>query len=319
MAKTTVVIPNYNGRKYLEPCLRSLMEGSTEAEIILVDNGSGDGSGLWAKEKFPRIKLIEMGENTGFSRAVNEGIKAARTEYVLLLNNDTVSGPHMVERLEKAMEGGKEIFSAGAKMVSMQDPDKLDGAGDFYCALGWAFARGKGRAAGAYSKPCRIFSACAGAAIYRRALFEKIGYFDEMHFAYLEDVDIGYRANIYGYHNRYEPGALGYHIGSAASGSRYNSFKARLSARNSLYLVYKNMPILQILLNLPFLLAGFLAKYLFFARKGMGRVYLAGLRDGARLSFSEGRKKKVRFSPFNLKNYLWLQGQLWLNIARRLQ
>ncbi|MCI8570962.1 MAG: glycosyltransferase family 2 protein [Lachnospiraceae bacterium] len=319
MAKTTVVIPNYNGIKYIDGCLRSLYKGSVHPEIILVDNGSTDGSLSLVKEKYPLVKVIEFAENTGFSKAVNAGIRMARTEYVLLLNNDTVSGQEMTACLEKAMDDDPGIFSAGAKMISLHDRNKLDGAGDFYCALGWAYARGKDKPVDSYDKEGRIFSACAGAAIYRRGLFDKIGYFDENHFAYLEDIDIGYRANIYGYPNKYAPEAEVFHAGSAVSGSRHNEFKVKLSARNSIYLIYKNMPFLQIIINFPLLLAGYLIKFLFFSLKGMGGAYGKGLLEGIKLSVSgEGRKNKVKFRIRNIKNYLWIQGQLWTNILLRL-
>ncbi len=317
MAKTTVVIPNYNGKNYLDGCLSSLYKGTLEPEIIVVDNGSADGSARLVEEKYPKTKLITFTENTGFCKAVNAGIKASSTEYVLLLNNDTVSDEHMIEYMERTIRRNEKIFSVGAKMLNLHEPDKLDGAGDLYCALGWAYARGKDKAADAYPNSCRIFSACGGAALYRRKVFEEIGYFDENHFAYLEDVDIGYRANIYGYYNRYVPEAVVYHAGSAVSGSRHNNFKVKLSARNSIYLIWKNMPLIQVLLNFPFLLAGYLTKLLFFTIKGLGGAYLKGLLEGFKLIFSAGRKNKVKFSFKNFKNYLWIQGQLWINIFRR--
>ncbi len=316
--KTTVVIPNYNGIKYIDQCLNSLYQGTMIPKVTVVDNHSQDGSLALIKQKYPQVKVITFPENLGFSCAVNAGIKAADTEYVLLLNNDTVVHKGMVAALEKALGENPKAFSAAAKMVSLHAPDKLDGAGDFYCALGWAYARGKDKDRNAYPNPCRVFSACAGAALYRRKIFDSIGYFDENHFAYLEDIDLGYRANIYGYHNIYVPEAEVFHAGSAVSGSRHNTFKVRLSSRNSVYLIYKNMPLLQILLNLPFLLAGYFVKVLFFSLKGMGVIYLQGLLKGTAMCFSkEGKAKKVRFSVKNLKNYFWIQGQLWLNILRR--
>lgn len=263
MVRTTVVIPNYKGIDYIDACLRSLYEGSVPIQVILVDNASNDGSLALVKENFPQVKIIAFTENKGFSGAVNAGIREAETEYVLLLNNDTVAAPKLVEQLECALDAHPEAFSVAAKMLQLKNPEKLDGAGDFYCALGWAFARGKDQPCGNYDQPDRIFSSCAGCALYRKSLFSEIGYFDENHFAYLEDIDIGYRANICGYSNRYEPTALVYHAGSAVSGSRHNSFKVKLSARNSIYLIYKNMPVLQILLNLPFLLPGYLVKLAF--------------------------------------------------------
>lgn len=318
--KTTVIIPNYKGIEYIDQCLKSVYAGSVPAEVILVDNASGDGSLELVRERYPQVQIIEFAENTGFSKAVNAGIRAAKTEYVLLLNNDTVAAPEMVEYLERAMDERTESFSAAARMISLKDRDRLDGAGDFYCALGWAFARGKDKPKDSYLSLDRIFSSCAGCAIYRRELFDRVGLFDENHFAYLEDVDLGYRANIYGYPNWYVPEAVVYHAGSAASGSRHNEFKVRLSARNSIYLVYKNMPILQVVLNLPLLLLGHLVKLLFFGLKGLGGVYAAGLAEGVRLSFSrQGRSHKVVFRWKNLKNYLWVQGQLWHNMVRRLK
>ena len=318
MWKTTVVIPNYNGMNYIDQCLKSLKKSSVALKIILVDNGSTDKSDVFVRENYPDVQIISFTEKTGFSKAVNAGIMAADTEYVLLLNNDTVVDEKMAEYLEKAMDAHGNCFSAAAKMLSLSSPDKLDGAGDLYCALGWGFARGKDKPKDRYGKPGRIFSACAGAAIYRKSLFGQVGYFDENHFAYLEDIDIGYRANICGYPNQYIPEAVVYHAGSAVSGSRHNEFKVRLSAANSVYLIYKNMPFLQVVLNLPFLLAGYLVKSLFFLKKGMGKAYFGGLCRGIRLSCSgEGRRHKVRFHMKNLPHYLWIQGQLWINVLRR--
>lgn len=203
---------------------------------------------------------------------MNQGIRASTTPYVILLNNDTQAELSFVHELEKVMDSDrdKKVFSASARMISLYDKDKTDDAGDYYCALGWAFARGKGKAPGRYIKDCDIFAACAGAAIYRRDLLEdsRVGLFDEEHFAYFEDIDLGYRAKIFGYRNRFAANSIVYHAGSAASGSRYNMFKTGLASRNSVYLIYKNMPAAQIALNLPFLLAGFLIKTLFLSGRG---------------------------------------------------
>lgn len=314
----TVVIPNYNGIKYMQACLQSVLAGTMVPKVIVVDNGSTDGSAELTAEQFPEVKLIRLKENTGFCRAVNEGITAAETEYVLLLNNDTVVDAHFTEQLYQAVKKRENAFSVGAKMLSLKEKDKIDDAGDLYCALGWAFALGKGKSRNAYDKEAEIFAACAGAAIYRKRIFDCIGSFDENHFAYLEDIDMGYRAKIAGYRNFYEPKALVYHAGSSVSGSRYNEFKVSLSSRNSVYLIYKNMPFLQILLNLPFLFPGFLLKTAFFAQKGLGRVYIRGILEGIRLCASEkGKKHKVAFCAEHFGNYVKIQYELWCNIIRR--
>lgn len=314
----TVVIPNYNGIKYLDSCMKSIYAGSIIPKIIIVDNGSSDRSIEQLSEKYPEAKVLRFKENRGFSAAVNAGIKAADTEYVILLNNDTTVDKDFVEKLITAIVNKKNAFSVGAKMLSMKETDIIDGAGDLYCALGWAFSLGKGKDKQNYNKQTEVFSACAGAAIYRKSVFEIIGFFDENHFAYLEDIDMGYRAKIAGYHNYFTPEAIVYHAGSAVSGSRYNEFKVRLSSRNSIYLIYKNMPFLQILVNLIFLIPGFIIKFIFFIRKKMGKFYIQGILEGIQLSFSEkGKKERVRYQSEHLGNYIKIQFELWNNMVRR--
>lgn len=317
--KATVVIPNYNGIKYLADCLDCLRCQTTkDFSILVVDNGSTDGS-FELLSAYPEVRSIRFEENKGFCAAVNAGIRAADTEYVILLNNDTKARDHFVEQLLEAIGKNPGIFSVSARMLNMNDPELMDDAGDLYCALGWAFARGKGKKAEEYAVPCKVFAACGGAAIYRRAVFEQIGYFDEQHFAYLEDLDIGYRARIYGYQNRYEPKAEVLHAGSGFSGSRYNEFKVNFSSANSVYVIGKNMPILQILINLPFLLTGFAIKILFFIFKGLGITYIKGLGRGLGMCFkAEGRKRHVPFRFRNFGNYVCIQIELWWNILLRL-
>lgn len=320
MEKVTVVIPNYNGIEYLNGCLEALY-AQKDAEcgfvVLVVDNGSVDQSPRQAQERFPMVRWICLKENTGFCHAVNLGIQAAQTEYVILLNNDTKVYEGFVQNLYNAIEGDERIFSVSARMLQWNQPDLMDDGGDRYCALGWAYARGKGKPAASYDKPAEVFSACGGAAIYRKSIFEKIGYFDELHFAYLEDLDIGYRARIFGYRNLYEPSARVLHFGSGFSGSRYNAFKTQLASTNNVYVIGKNMPLLQWIWNLPFLTLGFLVKFLFFCKKRMGMLYLKGVCEGLCRCFSkEGRDKKVPFHFKNLKNYLKIQGSLYLNLLR---
>jgi len=183
----------------------------------------------------------------------------------------------------------------------MSNPALLDSAGDGYTLMGWAVNRGTGRPADTYTEQEEVFSSCAGAAIYRTSIFRRIGLFDENHFAYLEDVDICYRARIFGYKNVYCPSASVRHVGSGTSGSKYNSFKVKLAARNSIYLIYKNMPLFQTILNFPALLAGFILKYLFFVSRGFGNDYLTGLSSGFA---TRDRCRRVPLKLSHLHNYV---------------
>lgn len=317
MNEVTVVIPNYNGIGYLKACLDTLKEQSCQSfQVLLVDNGSADGSAAFVREAYPWVEILALDANYGFCKAVNLGIEAAKTPFVFLLNNDTETDKDCIKELLDVMRQNPRCFSCQARMVKLHEPDKMDDGGDYYCALGWAFALGKDKPCEQYLQARSIFASCGGAAMYRRSVFAQIGMFDEAHFAYLEDMDIGYRARIYGYENRYAPRAVVRHVGSGTSGSRYNAFKVSHSSRNNVYMIYKNMPLAQILLNAPLLFLGFFVKWLFFVRKGFGKEYLRGLLAGVKLA-REG--EKVPFQKRHLKHYVRIQAELWWNILRRIQ
>ena len=369
MSEITVVIPNYNGMKYLPECLEALQNqelGTPDFTVLVVDNGSADGSVAFLKKaesdsgqtmesrakseqykplgqeaqaqsvqhkplgqeaqaqsmqpkppQSPCVKNIFLQENTGFCHAVNVGIEASDSPYVILLNNDTKVYPDFVKNLYHAIKEDTNIFSVSSRMLMWDRPELIDDAGDNYNVLGWAYARGKGKEAASFNKPCDVFAACGGASIYRKSVFEKIGLFDEEHFAYLEDLDIGYRARIHGYRNLYEPSANVLHFGSASTGSRYNQRKTELASANNIYVIGKNMPFLQLLINLPFLILGFLIKTLFFYKKGMGSTYLKGLWRGVKRCFSPvGRGKHILFRWSHLGNYVKIQWELYLNTFR---
>lgn len=320
MKKTTVIIPNYNGIKYLEDCVKSVLKSDSEIDIIIVDNGSSDGSREIIEDSYKDIKVISLGENTGFCHAMNVGIAEAKTDYVFALNDDTLICSDTIRKLEKVLDSDKKVFSVQAKMLKMSDHNIVDSAGDEYCVLGWAFSTGKDKKASYYENGCRnIFSACAGAALYRKSIIDSIGGFDENHFAYLEDVDLGYRALLNGYKNKIELSSVVYHAGSGSSGSRYNDFKTKYSSRNSIYLIYKNMPILQLIFNLPFIMIGYLIKIAFFMKKGMGKAYINGLLKG--LDFcatKEAKANKVHFRVSRLATYLKIEVYLIINVFKRL-
>lgn len=304
--KVTIIIPNYNGLSFMEPCMAALeRQTCRDFDVLVVDNGSTDGSVEWLKER--EIPSVFLEENTGFSGAVNTGIRAAKTAYVILLNNDTEAEPDYVAGLLRAIESSGRIFSVSPKMIQLHHRELMDDAGDMYSIMGWAYQRGVGQEVSRYDRPCHIFSACAGAAIYRREVFEEIGYFDEMHFAYLEDIDVGYRAKIAGYYNRYCPQAVVYHVGSGTSGSKYNSFKVRLAARNNVYLNYKNMPPLQLAVNSLPIALGILGKYGFFKKLGFERDYVEGILEGIQTAH---KTKRVPYRRDRLSNYLAIEWEL---------
>lgn len=306
--KVTVVIPNYNGQRFMQTCLDSLRTQNYKGfEILVIDNASEDGSYEYVRDYYPEVRLVRLKKNYGFSGAVNKGIELSDTPYVLLLNNDTESDENFVGELVKAIEKSEDIFSVSSKMINFNDRGIMDDAGDMYSIAGWGFQRGVGQDINLFNEDREVFSACAGAAIYRKSVFDEIGAFDLKHFAYLEDIDVGYRAKIHGYKNMYCANAIVYHVGSGTSGSKYNDFKVKLAARNNIYLIYKNMPYLQLAVNMPFILAGFLVKYMFFRKLGFAESYKEGLIEGIKKMHT---LNKVEYDEKNFKHYIEIEKQL---------
>ena len=308
----SIVIPNYNGKHFLKKCLDSISKQTYKnIETIVVDNASSDNSIEFLKDEYPNVITISMTTNTGFSGAVNKGIIESKGDYVFLLNNDTEIDEKCVEYLVNTIKQNQNIFSVNSKMIQYNKRALLDDAGDEYNIFGWAFKRGFNQRVQTNIKPRRVFTCCAGATIYNKKILNKLGYFDEAFFAYLEDVDIGFRANCFGYKNIFCPDAIVYHIISGTTGNKKTEFKTKLSARNNVYLIYKNLPLLLIILNLPFLIMGALIKALFFSKHRLGNIYI---RETINALTDLRKLKKVKFRFSNYKNYLWIQYKLIFNV-----
>ena len=268
--KVSVVTPNYNGVKFLKNYFNSLNQDSEFiGEVIIIDNGSDDSSLDYIQENnfnFP-VVVIKNDKNLGFAPAVNQGILKSKYDYIFSLNNDTeIEKGSIKAMLDLIQEDG--VFSVQAKMLQSANKQLIDDAGDEYNLLAWTKKIGENQNSDNYLEVFEIFSSCAGAALYKKSVLEEIGSFDDNFFAYMEDVDLAIRSQIYGYRNLLCPDAIVYHIGSATSGSRYNEFKVKIAARNNVWTVYKNLPIPLKIINFIFLFFGFLIKYIFFLKKG---------------------------------------------------
>lgn len=316
--KVSVITPNYNGVKFLENYFKSLNNDSEYiGEVIIIDNGSSDSSIDYIHSNsfnFPVI-LIKNDENLGFAPAVNQGISSAKYDYIFSLNNDTEIKEGSIKAMLDLIKEDN-VFSVQAKMLQSDNRQLIDDAGDEYNLLGWTKKIGENQDSDNYSEVFEIFSSCAGAALYKKEILNKIGLFDDNFFAYMEDVDLAIRSQINGYKNLLCPDAIVYHIGSATSGSRYNDFKVKIAARNNVWTVYKNLPIPLKILNFIFLFFGFLIKYIFFVKKGFGSFYIEGIKEG--LS-TRSQLKKVNFKKDNLKNYFKLEYKLIINTLKFLK
>ena len=317
--KASVIIPNLNGAGWLRDSIESVWaQTEQDFELIVIDNGSTDESLEQARSycSRPNFTLIENGCNTGFSHAVNQGIARAKSEFVVLFNNDAFAEPQWLAELIRVAESDEKIFAVQSLMIRHFDRELADDAGDYVTWMGFACKTGDGRRASRYTKQKRIFSACGGAALYRKSILDEIGVFDENFFAYFEDVDLSWRANNFGYKNVYCPTAKCRHICGATTGAvRYNPFKSIQSGRNSILLPYKNQPVVMLVVNFIPMLLGYLLKVIMFRHRGFGNDYAKGY---AEAKIALPKIKKPKFYWRNLPNYLWCEGSMIVGLFRYL-
>lgn len=271
----SVVIPNWNGKRFLAACLNSLRYQTVDdIEVILVDNASADGSQDYIRAEYPEVRLIELEANRGFTGACNIGMDAATGAYIALLNNDTEVERNWAAQVAKAFAEHPQAGIVASKMLLFDQRDRFHTAGDFVATDGRAGNRGAWeRDRGQYDKGEYVFSACGGSAVYRRSMLSDIGTLDDDFFFLLEDVDLAWRAQLAGYKVWYEPSAVVYHYLSATGGGVTASYH---DGRNGIWLIVKNTP------------AGLARKY---ARQIMARQFVL-LRDS--LKSWRGQEARAR-------------------------
>lgn len=237
----SVVIPNWNGARFLPTCLDSLSRQTLpHVEVMVVDNASHDDSLTIVRERYPWVTVIALETNRGFTGACNAGLTAAQGEFVALLNNDTEVDAGWAQAVVEAFAQDSAIGSVASKMLLFDRRDHLHTAGDFFTLDGRAGNRGVWqRDTGQYDRDEWVFSACGGSSVYRRAMLDAIGLLDDDFFFSGEDVDLGWRAQLAGWRCLYTPKAIVYHHVSATGGGVTASF---YDARNSLTILAKNYP-----------------------------------------------------------------------------
>jgi hypothetical protein len=252
--RVTVVIPNWNGLRHLPECLNALAAQSfTNFGALLVDNASSDGSVAWVREHHPEVRVLQRPDNGGFAKAVNAGILAARGEYVALLNNDTAVATGWLRALVAALDDHRDYGFAASKMILFCEPDRLNAAGDVYVLGRMAGKnRGFGEPVSRYGSMERVLGACAGAALYRRAIFDEVGLFDEDFFLIGEDTDFNLRCLIAGQRCLYVPAAQVRHKYRASIKTEPVWAMTRLAARNEAIVAVKDLPA-EVLLLTPIL------------------------------------------------------------------
>lgn len=308
----SVVIVNFNGGPFLQNAIDSLARQSCQDfELVLIDNASEDGSAETVDlSALPNARKLMEAENHGFAKGNNLAARQAEGEWLVLLNPDTVADEHWLASIAAAIKAhpGTRVFACA--QLNMDDPDRLDGAGDAYHLFGIPWRGGFGRAATELPPKGHCFSPCGASAVYDKALFIESGGFDERFFCYCEDVDLGYRMQMAGHDCLFLPEAVIYHKGSGTSGQS-SYFTMYHGNRNRTWLFVKNTPFLLLLLTLPGHLA--LIGYIYlrnrrsFEHSGMKD----GLRDGFRRAWTIRQSDAFKAPARSLPWYVLIRRMAW--------
>ena len=307
MYKACVVVPNWNGKASLAACLDSLVASTFNAEVVVVENGSTDGSVEFLQENYPQITVLPQAVNLGFAGGVNVGIRYAieqGSEFVALFNNDAVADKDWFENLVNGTHD-KTVGITTCTFMSI-DGKHLDSTGDLFTNWGLPYPRGRSEApTGQYDEHTDIFGASGGASLYRVSMLEEIGLFDEDFFAYYEDVDISFRAQLAGWKVQYVPAAIAYHDTGSTS-RKIKGFTTYQTMKNQPLVIFKNVPAG---LLWSILWRFMIAHSLFFLRavsRGQGWIALKGDAQGTRLLFNKmGERRRIQSSRRVSNDYIW--------------
>lgn len=302
----TVIVINWNGKGLIKECLEGMRrQAYRDFSVIMVDNGSTDGSVEYVKKEYPEVKVIALQGNYGFSMANNVALKEVETKYVALLNNDIVAHPDWLGTLISAMKAHPDAGSATSKFLYYGRPDIIDRAGDGYTVAGAGVLRGRGEPGSRYQQMEWIFGACGGASIYRTRMFSDIGCFNPYFFIIYEDVDLSFRAQLRGYRALYVPGAVVYH--RASHSIVYDSPMSVYYGHRNLEWVYiRNMPTRLMIRTFFFHLCYMLMSFMFFFVQGRLAVFIRAKKDAFKdLKRVMQERRRIQQLKTVSDDYIW--------------
>ncbi|HSR68942.1 MAG TPA: glycosyltransferase family 2 protein [Acidobacteriota bacterium] len=311
-ASITVVVPNYNQRKLLRACLRSLRRQTHPCRVLVVDDGSEDGSASMVEQDFPEFRCLRLSSNVGFAAAANAGMRRVETEFTALLNNDAEADPEWIAAGLRAFQRLPRHGMLASKMIDSRDCSRLDSAGDLYNRRGMPLKRGNGCPASDFEQEAEVLGASGGAAFYRTSMLRRLGYFDESFHMYLEDVDLSLRARLAGYRCRFIPQAVVYHLEAGSDplrkpgdgpGVYYSPSRVYWITRNRWRLMWTYQP----LSNFPWLALGWTKSALFHLLKaGYLGSFLKGTAAGwAALPNDLGKRRRLFRHSRISRSELW--------------
>lgn len=279
MEKVSIVVPNWNGADELPSCLKSLENQSQRARIIVVENGSIDDSLQLLRSNYENVDVVELPINRGFAGGVNAGILRAiqnGSEYVALFNNDAIADKSWLKNLVDYLDNNPGVGIAASKIMG-NTGEYLDSTGENYTSWGLPYPRGRRETSiNKYDEDINIFAASGGASLYRVKMLKQIGLFDEDFFAYYEDVDISFRAQLAGWKVAFVPTAKAYHqIGGTSR--RVHGFTTLQTMKNLPWLMWKNIPLRLLPKVFPRFVFAYFAFYFSALTRGEGWAATKGM------------------------------------------
>lgn len=312
--KIAVIIPNDNGEKLITETLAAVYaQDAEDFRVIVVDNGSMDRSVELIAEGFPQTEVIVNRENLGFAEAVNQAAAQCKEPYLAILHSDALPDPNWLSASLEAIESRSDIFAVTPKLILKENPSLLYAAGCGFPLSGRAYRIGSGRRAEKYRKAKKVFAPCSAAAFFRRDVFHLLGGFDKRFFLSLADAELGFRAQQIGYGTLFLPDAAVRH-----SGGSEDDLRARLTARNSGYLRYKNMPRLMRFCNSLSLRKGDRQDKRYYRKLGLEKSYRLGKEEAklTRKRFYRDQRKTHGFGKQMRVQKLML-GCTWKKAVKR--
>lgn len=249
MDKVAIVILNYNGRNFLEKFLPSVIEHSVPYTVYVADSASKDDSVAWMQANYPSVKLLQLSNNYGYAGGYNHALREIKAEYYVLLNSDVEVTANWLSPMIEFLDERPTIAACQPKLLAFHDKTKFEyagAAGGFIDWLGYPYCRGRifdhcETDEGQYDDVCPVFWASGACLVIRTNLFHQIGGFDEDFFAHMEEIDLCWRLHLAGYQVYCFPKSVVYHVGGGTLPPS-NPFKTYLNYRNSLAMLYKNLP-----------------------------------------------------------------------------
>lgn len=304
MAKASVIIVNWNGRHLLKECLDSVFAQKTkDFEVILVDNASTDGSVQFVKESYPEVKLIQNSSNAGFAPANNTAARAAKGEFLVLLNYDTAVEPDWLGELLKPLEKDKSLGCTSSKVILYDRRGLINSAGIFFSFIGVSGSLGDEVPRSAFADPTEVFAPSGASFAIRKSLYEELGGFDESYFMYEEDMDLGWRVWNAGFRILMIPSSIVYHKYSPVQ----KPYKYYYMTRNRLWTIWKNTRLRHLVWLLPMAFLSSLSIALLFILLLKFQSSLSTLR-GILDAFKHFPKRNPPKSSEAMKRMLWLGG-----------